>query len=124
MRSFLEIAASGIDRAMVFNMRDGSPEASRGLYQTSGMTTYRGDDFQNKNSWYYVATMKKTLEGLKYDPSFSHNDPNVRLYRFAEDCEGGKEVYAIWSPNELNFLNYAILSRCTTEKYFGQLLDT
>ncbi len=100
VRSFLEIAAAGVDRAMVFNMRDGSPEASAGLYQTSGMTTYRGDRFQNKNSWYYVSTMKQMLEGTKYDPSYVHDDLNVRMYRFSDACGGAgeKTVYAIWSP--------------------------
>ncbi len=116
VRSFLEIAAAGVDRAMVFNMRDGSPEASAGLYQTSGMTTYRGDRFKNKNSWYYVSTMKQTLEGTKFDPSYVHPDPNVRMYRFVDDCGGSeKTVYAIWSPTSRAGTNTPIRERYEVE---------
>ncbi|MEM9991325.1 MAG: T9SS type A sorting domain-containing protein, partial [Bacteroidota bacterium] len=112
VRSFLEIAAAGVDRAMVFNMRDGSPEASAGLYQTSGMTTYRGDRFQNKNSWYYVSTMKQTLEGLKFDPTFQHEDDRIRMYRFVDECDAdGKVVYAIWSPTSRSGTNVPIFER-------------
>jgi len=98
-RSFLEIASAGIDRAMVFNMRDGADPTSKGLYQTSGLTTYRLDRFQNKPSWYYVAATKNMLKDTKYDPSFVWEEESVRLYRFVSDCEETKkEVYAIWSP--------------------------
>ncbi|MEM6698531.1 MAG: T9SS type A sorting domain-containing protein, partial [Bacteroidota bacterium] len=109
-RSFLEIAAAGIDRAMVFNMRDGADPRSKGLYQTSGLTTYRLDRFQNKPSWYYVATTKHILEDTQYDPSFVWEDESVRLYRFVSDCENAqKEVYAIWSPTSERGDNSALI---------------
>ena len=99
VRGFLELVAAGVDRAMVFNMRDDSPETSWGLYETSGLCTYAGDNYQPKEAWYYIAAMKNTLTGLTYDPSYVHNDPAVRVYRFVDDCNAPtKEVYAVWSP--------------------------
>lgn len=98
-RSYLELAAAGVDRAMVFTIRDGAPENLGGLYSTAGMTTWAGLDsnaYHNKPAWYYIATMKDALKDTKYDPSFQHLDPNVRMYRFLG--ENGKKVYAVWSP--------------------------
>ncbi|MEM9885727.1 MAG: T9SS type A sorting domain-containing protein [Bacteroidota bacterium] len=99
IRSFLESAAAGIDRAMVFSMRDGSDPDSKGLYQTSGLTTYRLDGFKNKPIWYYMASTKNILKDTKFDPSFAFVSDSIRLYRFASDCDSmQKEIYAIWSP--------------------------
>ncbi|MEM0992352.1 MAG: T9SS type A sorting domain-containing protein [Bacteroidota bacterium] len=99
IRSFMESAAAGIDRAMVFSMRDGSDPDSKGLYQTSGLTTYRLDGFQNKPVWYYMASAKNILKDTKFDPAFEFVSDSVRLYRFVSDCDAPeKEVYAIWSP--------------------------
>ncbi len=103
VRSFLEVAAAGIDRAMVFNFRDGGAESDGGQYVSAGLLTNVDDGFKAKNSWYYISTMKTVTEGTKYDASFVHNDPSVRIYKFVEDCNGtGKTVYAIWSPTSVN----------------------
>ncbi len=118
VRSFLEIAAGGADRAMMFNMRDEAPAGTWDLYATSGMTEWTGEDFanyENKLQWYYISTMTRMLRGTKFDGSFVHNDNNVRLYKFTEDCGGGgKTVYVIWSPTSNNgndntiYSNYAL----------------
>ncbi len=104
-RSFLEIAAGGADRAMVFTMRDGGPADQSYLYNTSGLCYWFGPDetgYEPKEGWYYVATMSKALEGLTYDSDYVHNDPNVRVYRFVDNCNNPqKTVYAVWSPTSI-----------------------
>ncbi len=114
VRGFLELAAAGVDRAMVFNMRDDSPETSWGLYETSGLCTFAGDNYQPKEAWYYIAAMKNTLTGLTYDPSYVHNDPAVRVYRFVDNCNAPtKEVYAVWSPTAVTADDSPVISNYT-----------
>ncbi|MFK7934374.1 MAG: T9SS type A sorting domain-containing protein [Saprospiraceae bacterium] len=111
VRSYLELAAAGVDRAMMFTIRDGAPENLGGLYSTAGLTTWADVDsngYNNKPAWYYVATMKDALENTKYDPTFQHLDPNVRAYRFLG--QNGKRVYAIWSPTSWQGTDQAIYS--------------
>ena len=111
LRSYLEIAAAGVDRAMVFTLRDNQHVSSGALYQTSGVCTYEDDGFVPKTSWYYISAMSKALAGMKYDPSFTHNDSNVRVYKFVEDCGGsGKTVYAVWSPTAIHGNDTPVLS--------------
>ncbi len=132
VRGFLELAAAGVDRAMVFNMRDDSPETSWGLYETSGLCTFAGDDYQPKQAWFYIASMKNTLTGLTYDPTYVHADPAVRVYKFVDNCNAPtKEVYAVWSPTAINgddspvVSNYAlpIASNATQIKLTHQDMD-
>lgn len=118
VRGFLEIAAGGADRAMVFSMRDDGPESISSIYNSAGMNTWQGeneDEFDPKPSWFYTSTLKHNLEGLTYDPGFTHADPNVRLYRFVDDCNNPtRTAYAIWSPtsnhssDQTVFANYAL----------------
>ncbi|MEM9921285.1 MAG: T9SS type A sorting domain-containing protein, partial [Bacteroidota bacterium] len=102
VRAFMEIAAGGADRAMVFSMRDGNPETDGTIYSSAGLNTFGGPDediFDSKTGWYYVSTFKKVTEGLRFDPTFQHDDPAVRLYRFVDDCNNPERtVYAAWSP--------------------------
>ncbi|MEM1327907.1 MAG: T9SS type A sorting domain-containing protein [Bacteroidota bacterium] len=111
VRSFLEIAAAGVDRAMLFNMRDGSAPGAGGLYQSSGLTTYRLDRFQNKPSWYYISSLKQILSNTYFDPSFEVVSDSIHIYRFVNDCDAPeKEVYAIWSPTSTTGSDAAILT--------------
>jgi hypothetical protein len=111
VRSFLEIAAAGVDRAMLFNMRDGSAPGAGGLYQSSGLTTYRLDRFQNKPSWYYISSMKQILEDTYFDPSFQVMSEGVHIYKFVSDCDvPDKTVYAVWSPTSQTGSNEALLA--------------
>ncbi|WP_127578941.1 discoidin domain-containing protein [Paenibacillus koleovorans] len=94
VRSYLALAASGIDRAMMYMLRD--VDADNGKYSTSGLVGPK-NDWTPKLSWYYVYTMRNTLTGNRYLGELSSGNPNVKVYKFksATDNSG---VYAVWAP--------------------------
>ncbi len=97
VRSYLELAAAGVDKAMAFNIRDEQGAGSGGLFQTCGLATDKNSNFQPKKSWYYVSTLSNIMEGLQFDPSYQHTGTE-RVYRFVDDCTNPQKiVYAAWS---------------------------
>lgn len=110
IRSFLEAAASGIDRAFVFTLSDPNSDGVGGD-EGSGLLKDKSYNYQRKKAWYYVNTMRKVLTDLYYDSDLSEDPLN-----FCEDCEdnsdcedlkprvykftgSGTTVYAVWSPS-------------------------
>jgi len=104
LRSYLELAASGIDRAIVHDLRDGSsmPEANWDKH-----TGLLNTDDEPKKAWFYVYTMKNILEGYNYfddsqsNSTFTLNDAAptsgaYRVYQFKN--QAGQSVWAVWSP--------------------------
>lgn len=100
-RIYLEALAAGIDRAMVFFLRD-EPNAHVGLYSSSGLVENITNNYKPKNSWFYTYTMKNTLKDMVFDTIMSPclDTACARVYRFKELNGGTKEVYALWSPTE------------------------
>lgn len=93
VRAYLESFAGGMDRVMMYMMRDVDPK-SKIQFSSSGLIGPL-DDFSPKPSWYYVYTMRNQLTGLVFDRELETSNKLVRAYRFHSPT-GGKHVVALW----------------------------
>jgi len=116
IRSYLELIASGVDRAMVHYLRDetSNPTAQWDLH--TGLIT---EDGAPKESWFYTFSMKNILTGYHYveDMSTAGCDLSVadatdcdglctRIYRFENAV--GENIWAVWSPTACNIDPYEV----------------
>ncbi len=92
LRSYLALAAAGVNRAAMFMFRDVKSDAGD-VFATCGMVTEKGQ-WQPKPSYFYIATLKKTLAGMRYDREINSGKKDVLVYRFAG--AGGKSAYVVW----------------------------
>jgi len=95
VRSYLALAAAGVDKAHAFVIRDGNPN-NTSKFESSGLVGPKGNSVP-KTSWYYVYTMKNRLKGLTFDSEQPSGNPNVMIYRF-KDSTGAIKAYVLWSP--------------------------
>lgn len=110
-RVYLEALAAGVDRAMMFDIRDvcTDPSPFCGLYSASGLLENVENDHKPKNSWFYTYTMKNVLTDMVFDTIMSTcvDTTCARVYKFKDPNDVNKRVYAIWSPTSsddtLNF---------------------
>lgn len=98
-RSFLAMAAAGVDKAMQYMLRD-VDAASTTKYDSSGLVTKKGE-WTPRASWYYVSTLKNRLKGLYFDAEVASGNPNVWIYRF-RNANNSKTAYAVWCPTSNN----------------------
>jgi len=96
VRSYLALAAAGVDAAEVYMLRDVDP-ASTTQFATSGLTSSKDTGWIPKASWYYVYTLKNRLTGFQFDSEVPSGNPNVLIYRFKQ-ANTTNAVYAVWSP--------------------------
>lgn len=95
VRSYLALAASGVDRAAMYMLRDVDP-ASTTQFSSSGLVTQKGA-WTPKPAWWYVAALKNRLAGMRWVGEQPSGDPNVRVYRF-KSASGPGGAYAVWRP--------------------------
>ncbi len=95
VRSYLALAASGVDRAAMYMLRDVDP-ASTTQFSSSGLVTQKGA-WTPKPAWWYVATLKNRLAGMRWAGEQPSGDPNVRVYKF-KSALGPGGAYAVWRP--------------------------
>ena len=95
IRSYLALAAAGVDRAAMFMLRDVKSDGG-GVFETCGLVTEKGK-WEPKPSWYYVATLKHHLTGMRYAGEVASGRPDVLIYRF-RGAKEGTSVYAVWCP--------------------------
>lgn len=98
IRSYLLSFAAGVDRSSMYMIRDAGWSGSPGSYATSGLVTEKGA-WTKKPSWYYVSTLKETLEGYVFDCVIQETE--VYVYRFKKE-NSNEYVYAVWSPTSDN----------------------
>jgi hypothetical protein len=98
IRSYLALAAAGIDRAAQYMLRDVDP-SNPGQFASCGLVTQKGE-WKPKLSWYYTATLKTRLTGMRYAGEAPSGDPRVRIYRFRSDRGNG--AYVVWSATSEN----------------------
>ncbi len=104
-RTFLELYAAGVDRAMVHHFRDAPGGAN-----WDGFTGLISADDEPKESWYFVYGLKNILEGYSFAEDESTEDECnltaadsdcdadcTRIYRF--ENEDGNRIWAVWSPS-------------------------
>ena len=96
VRSYLELAAAGVDRAQMYMIRDVNGDDPT-QYSSSGLLTSPDTGEQPKTSWYYVYTFRKRLAEMSFQEERRSGDPRVRVYRFANRA-GTKGAYAVWCP--------------------------
>ncbi|HSW02419.1 MAG TPA: hypothetical protein VLI39_19805 [Sedimentisphaerales bacterium] len=100
VRSHLALAASGVDRAHLYMLRDVNA-ASTTQYDSSGLTASKGNRHQPKRSWFYVATLRHVLRGTRFESEVPSGDAKVRIYRFRSGGHPSRDVYAVyavWCP--------------------------
>ena len=98
LRSYLVLAAAGVDRAAQYMLRDTNPNDAT-QFATSGLVTQKGE-WTPKPAWYYTYTLKNRLTGMRFDGEVPSGSPRVWIYRFRAD--NGKGAYVVWSPTAEN----------------------
>jgi hypothetical protein len=93
VRTYLLLAASGVDRAAMFLFRDVKSD-DPGVFATCGMVTEKGQ-WKPKPSYAFIATLKHRLTGLRYAADVASGSPDVRIQRYTG--AGGRTVYALWA---------------------------
>ncbi len=94
VRSYLEMAAAGVDRAAMYMVRDAGELSSTVKYSTSGLT--EGKNIKKRQSWYYVKTLNNLLGNYRFEREMPGG--HVRNYKFTDDVSGST-IYMIWSPD-------------------------
>ena len=97
VRSYLALAAAGVDRAQMYMLRDVNTE-NPVKYNSSGLTSEKWDGHQPKRAWFYVATLHHVLRGTRFDREIPSAHEDVRIYRFRSDAVPRREIYALWCP--------------------------
>ncbi len=97
VRSYLALAAAGVDRAQLYMLRDVNA-ASTTKFDSSGLTSEKSSGHQPKRAWYYVATLRHILLGTRFESEIASGNADVRIYRFRSEGRPSREVYAVWCP--------------------------
>jgi hypothetical protein len=95
VRSYLALAAAGVDRAAMFMLRDVNP-ADATQFSSSGLVTEKGK-WEPKASWYYVHTLRDRLAGMHFAGEQPSGSAAVRIYRFQNAAKPGG-AYVVWRP--------------------------
>ncbi|MBK8800758.1 MAG: hypothetical protein IPN71_01630 [Fibrobacteres bacterium] len=100
VRGFLEVAASGFQKAHQFMLRD-TWDDSPGVFATSGLVHDKYDTlnakYAQKVSWYYVNTLHKRMKDYRFEADESKN--GIRIYRFSH-ATADSLAYAVWNPKD------------------------
>ncbi len=96
LRSFMALAAAGLEKASLYMLRDVNPNIST-QYHTSGLTESKDSLWTPKPSWYYVYTLKNRLMGMKFDQKIAYGSSNVWVYKF-KNPTNPQVAYVLWSP--------------------------
>jgi hypothetical protein len=100
IRSWLALAAAGVDKAVQFMLSDNNSNSST-KYASSGLISYpgTGDVRTPKKSWYYTYTTKNLLQEFVFDTILNSGNPAVWVYRFQHTSQSNKYMYALWCPS-------------------------
>lgn len=97
VRSYLALAAAGVDRAQHYMLRDVNA-AGTTKFDSSGLTSEKSTGHRPKRSWYYVASLRHILRGTCFDSAVPSGDPSVWIYKFRFKDRSARSVYAVWCP--------------------------
>ncbi len=95
VRSYLALAAAGVDRAAMFMLRDVNA-ADATQFSSSGLVTEKGK-WEPKASWYYVHTLRDRLAGMRFASEQPSGNAAVKIYRF-QSASGRSGAYVVWQP--------------------------
>jgi len=115
VRSYLALAAAGVDRAAMFMLRDVNSKGG-GVFETCGLVTEKGQ-WKPKPSWFYVATLRSRLAGYRFTGDVASGRDDVRIYRF-DNAGTGARCYAVWCPtsSDLHVKGFALPVRGSTAR--------
>lgn len=106
MRSYLALAAAGIDRAQMFMLRDVDASLP-GKFNSSGLTGSAKEGHPPKPAWHRITTMRRTLTGTRFEKEIPSGRDDVLIYRF----KGKQTVDVLWCPTsegkEISDFTYA-----------------
>ncbi len=124
VRSYLALAAAGVDKAAMYMLRDVDPNSST-KFNTSGLCASKSNNWEPKPSWYYVYTLKNRLKNMQYTTEIESGNSNVWIYKF-DHTDSDLEAYAVWCPtsNEIFMENYELsLPASMAEARLVELVD-
>lgn len=98
VRSFLEIAASGIDRAHQFALDDPN-SASSGTFSTAGLTkdpfSSGEPPYERKPSWFYLSGMKNLIADYAFHHEIPSGQTDVNIYEF-HHLQDQSSMLVVW----------------------------
>lgn len=100
LRSFLEAAASGIDKAYMYMLRDANA-LDPNKYNSCGLTNELWYGHQPKKSWFYVNTMNQQLKNMRFEREVNSGNAKVSVYQFNSQ-NADTLVYAVWCRTSAN----------------------
>lgn len=101
VRSWLALAAAGVDRGFQFMLRDVSAVGAadyNGRFNTCGLVGPK-NDWTPRPAWFYQVTLRQRLRGLRYLDDLAISTPNILAYRFANDA-GQPRAIVVWRSTE------------------------
>lgn len=100
VRSWLEIAAAGVDRGYQFMLRDVYPSGHSSYntrFSSCGLTGPK-NDWTPRTAWFYQSTLRQRLRGLSYLDEIVLS-ASLRAYRFA-GASGQPEALVVWRATQ------------------------
>lgn len=94
VRSFLEMAAAGIDRAHVYFFADLNSK-NPNKFNSSGVVNEKWFKFQPKPSWFFLYTLKTILGPYIFDSEINSGEEDINVYKF-ENPDDASCIYAVW----------------------------
>lgn len=95
IRSFLEIAASGIDRAQVFMLRDVNAQ-NPVKYNSSGLTREKWNNHRPKKSFFMLSAFKSLMTGFYFKREVPTGLYKIHRYEFYNP-QTDEYLWAVWS---------------------------
>ncbi len=107
VRAYILFSSVGLDKATMYMCEDvSSDRVAVGKYGTCGIYGVEeifdangkktGEKMYEKDSYYYLATLKNTLNDYTFTREIATGNEDVWLYEFKDS--NGKTAYAVWCP--------------------------
>lgn len=105
VRSFLAIAAAGIDKAQLFTLTDHYHGDPAQRFSTCGLLELAKEqnpntpfpEFRARKAYYYLYAMKTALRDFRFSKILKTTDPKISAYEFVHSTITGKKAYALWA---------------------------
>ena len=134
VRSFMAIAAAGIDKAQLFTLTDHYHGDPGQRFSTCGLLELAKEqnphtpfpEFRARKAYYYLYAMKTALRDFRFSNILKTDDPKISAYEFTHSSIPGKKAYALWSNTSEDYRrqNYSFkLTKPADSAHLLSLLD-
>ncbi len=111
VRSFLAIAAAGIDKAQLFTLTDHYHGDPAQRFSTCGLLELAKEqnpntpfpEFRARKAYYYLYAMKTALRDFRFSKILKTDDPKITAYEFDHSTIPRKKVVALWANTTENY---------------------